>query len=249
MKLKLLLLLTILIIAIGPVMAGNNTTVVDNPTQYISDEPMAEALESGDSNISFSGGYNGYCIEWGEHSAEKGDRFYIHDGDVDNNIKTFFVYFYEESQRDVIATQHMIWKFTDNKQFSRFNQTLYEKITEKAKTVQVPNDGVLKINNTTEMVYSFRNFISNINEYQNYFGYKIFFQNITDKNNLTTNSTANQTQNTTNQSDVIKNQTKNHTSTINKKNRIAKADAGHNTGNPILMLALSLAVLVFKRRQ
>lgn len=249
MKLKLLLLLTILIIAISPVMAGNNTTVVDNPTQYLSDEPMTEALESGDSNISFSGGYNGYCIEWGEHSAEKGDRFYIHDGDVDNNIKTFFVYFYEESQRDVIATQHMIWKFTDNKQFSRFNQTLYEKITEKAKTVQVPNDGVLKINNTTEMVYSFRNFISNINEYQNYFGYKIFFQNITDKNNLTTNSTANQTQNTTNQSDVIKNQTKNHTDTINKKNRIAKADVGHNTGNPILMFALSLAVLVFKRRR
>ena len=99
------------------------------------------------------------------------------------------------------------------------------------------------------MVYSFRNFISNINEYQNYFGYKIFFQNITDKNNLTTNSTTNQTQNTTNQSDVIKNQTKNHTGTINKKNRIAKADAGHNTGNPILMLALSLAVLVFKRRR
>jgi hypothetical protein len=35
MKLKLLLLLTILIIAISPVMAGNNTTVVDNPTQYL----------------------------------------------------------------------------------------------------------------------------------------------------------------------------------------------------------------------
>ena len=254
MKLKLLLIMAILIMAISPVMAGNNTTVVDNPTQYISDEPMTEALESGDSNISFSDGYKGYCIEWGEHSAEKGDRFYVHDGDVDNNIKTFFVYFYEDSQRDVIATQHMIWKFTDNKQFSRFNQTLYEKIIEKAKTVQVPNDGVLKINNTTEMVYSFRNFISNINEYQNYFGYKIFFQNITHKNNnLTTNSTANQTQSTpqnmTGQSDIRKNLTKNHTGTINKKNRIAKADAGRNTGNPVLMLALSLAVLVFKRRR
>ena len=253
MKVKLLLLLAILIMAISPVMAGNNTTAVDNPTQYISDEPMTEALESGDSNISFSDGYNGYCIEWGEHSAEKGDKFYVHDGDVDNNIKTFFVYFYEESQRDVIATQHMIWKFTDNKQFSRFNQTLYEKITEKAKTVQVPNDGVLKVNNTTEMVYSFRNFISNIIEYQNYFGYKIFFQNITLKSNLTANSTANETQNTpqntTNQSDVRNNLTKNHTGTINKKSRMAKVDAGRNTGNPILMLALSLAVLVFKRRR
>lgn len=154
MKMKLILIFAILVITISPVMAGNNTTVVDNPTQYLSDEPMTEALESGDSNISFSDGYKGYCIEWGEHSAEKGDKFYVHDEDVDNNIKTFFVYFYEESQRDVIATQHMIWKFTDNKQFSKFNQTLYEKIIEKSATVKVPNDGVLKVNDTTEMVYS-----------------------------------------------------------------------------------------------
>lgn len=252
MKVKLLLILAILIIAITPVMAGNNTTVVDNPTQYISDEPMTEALESGDSNISFADGYNGYCIEWGEHSAEKGDKFYVHDKDVDNNIKTFFVYFYEESQRDVIATQHMIWKFTDDKQFSRFNQTLYEKIVEKAKTVNVPNDGVLKVNDTTEMVYSFRNFISNINEYQNYFGYKIFFRNITPENNLTENSTVNQTgntsQNTTGQTEIRENLTHNHTNASYKKDRIAKMNNHHSTGNPFVILALSLAVLVFKRR-
>ena len=213
MKLKALILLAILVMAVSPVIAGNNTTPVDNPTQYISDEPMTEALESGDSNISFSDGYNGYCIEWGEHSAEKGDKFYIHDSDVDNNIKTFFVYFYEESQRDVIATQHMIWKFTDNKQFSRFNQTLYDKIVEKAKTVQVPNDGTLKINNTTEMVYSFRNFISNINEYQNYFGYKIYFRNITPETNLTANSTTTNTStpNPSNQTEVKANTTQNAT--------------------------------------
>ena len=253
MKVKLLIILAILIIAVTPVMAGNNTTVVDNPTQYISDEPMTEALESGDSNISFTDGYKGYCIEWGEHSAEKGDRFYVHDGDIDNNIKTFFVYFYEESQRDVIATQHMIWKFTDDKQFSRFNQTLYEKITEKAKTVQVPNDGVLKINNTTEMVYSFRNFISNINEYQNYFGYKIFFQNITPENNLNENLAGNTSEstspNTTNQTGNRKNLTHNHTNASYKKARIVKANGSHDTGNPLILLVLSLAVLVFKKRR
>lgn len=253
MKVKLLLIFAILAITISPVMAGNNTTVVDNPTQYISDEPMTEALESGDSNISFSDGYKGYCIEWGEHSAEKGDKFYIHDGDVDNNIKTFFVYFYEESQRDVIATQHMIWKFTDDKQFSRFNQTLYEKIIEKSATVKVPNDGVLKINDTTEMVYSFRNFISTINEYQNYFAYKIYFQNITLQNNLTQNSTGNESestsQNTTNQTNIKENLTQNHTNASFKKTRFAKVSGSHATGNPLVLLLLSLAVMVFKRRK
>lgn len=252
MKVKLLLIFAILAITISPVMAGNNTTDVDNPTQYISDEPMTEALESGDSNISFSDGYKGYCIEWGEHSAEKGDKFYIYDEDVDNNIKTFFVYFYEESQRDVIATQHMIWKFTDDKQFSRFNQTLYEKIIEKSATVKVPNDGVLKINDTTEMVYSFRNFISNINEYQNYFAYKIYFRNITLQNNLTQNSTGNgsesTSQNTTNQTNIKENLTQNHTNASFKKTRFTKVSGSHDTGNPLMLLLLSLAVMVFKRR-
>lgn len=252
MKVKLLLIFAILAITISPVMAGNNTTDVDNPTQYISDEPMTEALESGDSNISFSDGYKGYCIEWGEHSAEKGDKFYIYDEDVDNNIKTFFVYFYEESQRDVIATQHMIWKFTDDKQFSRFNQTLYEKIIEKSATVKVPNDGVLKINDTTEMVYSFRNFISNFNEYQNYFAYKIYFRNITLQNNLTQNSTGNgsesTSQNTTNQTNIKENLTQNHTNASFKKTRFTKVSGSHDTGNPLVLLLLSLAVMVFKRR-
>ncbi|WP_458404708.1 Cys-Gln thioester bond-forming surface protein [Methanobrevibacter sp.] len=252
MKMKLLLILAILIITVTPVMAGNNTTVVDNPTQYISDEPMTEALESGDSNISFADGYRGYCIEWGEHSAEKGDKFYVHDRDVDNNIKTFFVYFYEDSQRDVIATQHMIWKFTDNKQFSRFNQTLYEKIVEKAATVQVPNDGVLKVNDTTEMVYSFRNFISNINEYQNYFAYRIYFTNITPESNLTENSTGNSSagtsQNATNETNIKENFMKNHTNASFKRERPFKVNGSHDTGNPLVLLLLSLAVLVYKRR-
>ena len=147
----------------------------------------------------------------------------------------------------------MIWKFTDDKQFSRFNQTLYEKITEKAKTVQVPNDGVLKVNNTTEMVYSFRNFISNINEYQNYFGYKIFFQNITPDNNLTENQTGNASSGTSknpaNKTEIMEKPMDNHTDSSNKKARFSKATVSHDTGNPLVLLALSLAVLVFKRRR
>ena len=138
---KKLLLLFLILLTISAVSAGNNTTDIPNPTHHIENTDTVIALESGDSNISFSDDYRGYCIEWGEHSAEAGERFYIADAsnainkqthdDVSNYLKVFFTYFYDESQKDVIATQHMIWKFTDNKQFSRFNQTLYNQIIEK----------------------------------------------------------------------------------------------------------------------
>lgn len=72
MKIKLLLILAIRIITVSPVMAGNNTTVVDNPTPYISDEPMTEALESGDSNISFADGYRDNVLNGGGAFGRKG---------------------------------------------------------------------------------------------------------------------------------------------------------------------------------
>ena len=183
---KKLIFIILFFLLLSSVSAGNNTTEIPNPTQHIEDTPTVIALESGDSNISFSDGYKGYCIEWGEHSAEENETFYINN-DVDNNLKVFFVYFYEDAQKDVYATQHMIWKFTDNKEFSRFNQTLYNNIIEKAKTTQVPNEGSLTMNNHTTMFFSFKNFISQYEEYQNYFGYKIFFKNITKQNNTQIN--------------------------------------------------------------
>lgn len=186
---KKLLLLFLIFLTLSAVSAGNNTTDIPNPTHHIENTDTVIALEDGDSNISFSDGYKGYCIEWGEHSATAGEKFYVHNN-VDNNIKTFFVYFYKESQKDVIATQHMIWKFTDNKQFSRFNQTLYDQIIAKSSTTQVPNDGTLKIDNQTEMVFNFRNFVAQYEEYQNYFAYKIYFRNITNDNTTHLNETT-----------------------------------------------------------
>ena len=57
---------------VNSIAAGNNTTVVDNPTAaYIVSNETVVTLEDGDSNIQFSDGYKGYCIEWGEHSAEE----------------------------------------------------------------------------------------------------------------------------------------------------------------------------------
>ena len=59
----------------------------------------------------------------------------------------------------------MIWKFTNNKQFSRFNQTLYEQIIAKSNTTQVSNEGSLIMNNHKTMFFSFKNFISQLDQY------------------------------------------------------------------------------------
>lgn len=210
---KKIIILLLLLLTISAVSAGNNTTTVDNPTEYYSDLDTVTALESGDSNISFSDGYKGYCIEWGEHSAEQGDKYYIQDHfviinketgeDVSNHIKIFFVYFYNESQKNPIVTQHIIWKFTDNKEFSQFraNKELYYAILNKSATTTVPDKGYIQINNTTKMVFDFKVFLAKVVEYQNYFGYNIFFENIT----YTTNETTNITNNTSNNQTNIKN--------------------------------------------
>ena len=255
---KIIIILIIMIASLSFVNAGNNTTTVDNPTTHTEEVKTVQALESGDSNISFSDGYRGYCIEWGEHSAEANETFYINN-DVDNNIKVFFVYFYNEAQKDVIATQHMIWKFTDNKQFSKFNQTLYDKIIEKSATIQVPNSGTMQINNHTEMVFDFKNFIAEFEEYQNYFGYKIFFRNITSSQineTITNNSTTilpqlyNNTSNVLFNDSYIMEYTNNHTISTPNSEKIVISN--HITGTKMewlfgcIIIMIILCILLHK---
>lgn len=242
------------IASISTVYAGNNTTTIDTPTAHIEQGKTITAIESGDSNISFSDGYKGYCAEWGEHSAERGDKFYIHD-EVDNNIKVFFTYFYEDAQKNTIATQHMIWKFTDGKEFSRFNKTLYNQIITKSATIQVPNQGTIKIDNNTEMVFNFKMFISEFEEYQNYFGYKIFFRNISSNSSTQiNNSMINNSNNyldkyqnnewilTEYDTIMIKDSINSKTSTSDYK-KIVKFPNQHVTGNNLKLLIGSLIIL------
>lgn len=256
MKKQLIILLIILTIAsLTTIYAGNNTTTIETPTIHTEEGATIEAIESGDSNISFENGYKGYCAEWGEHSAQKGDKFYI-SNEVDNNIKVFFVYFYKDSQKDIIATQHMIWKFTDNKEFSKFNKTLYNQIINKSATVQVPNQGTMNINNTTEMVFNFKMFISEFEEYQNYFGYKIFFRNISDNsstqiNNSMINNSNNYLDKYQNNESIfteydiiiIKDDINHQTSTSDYK-KIVKISNQHVTGNNLKLLIGSLIIIL-----
>lgn len=206
-KIFIISMFFIFILMVNSIAAGNNTAVVDNPTAaYIVSNETVVALEDGDSNIQFSDDYKGYCIEWGEHSAEENETFYIEDTskiinkethkDVSNYLKTMFLFFYDRTQEDPIATQHMIWKFTDNKEFSRFDENWYNNIVYIADKVKIPDTCTIKINETHEMVFEFRCFVAKINEYQNYFGYKFFVREISSQiinstiNNLTTNSTT-----------------------------------------------------------
>lgn len=256
MNKQLIALLIICAIAsLSTVYAGNNTTTIDTPTAHIEQGETVIAIESGDSNISFSDGYKGYCAEWGEHSAERGDKFYIHDK-VDNNIKVFFTYFYEDAQKDTIATQHMIWKFTDGKEFSKFNKTLYNQIITKAATVQVPNQGTIKIDNNTEMVFSFKMFISEFEEYQNYFGYKIFFRNISDNSSIQINNSMINNSNSyldkyqNNESIIaeydiiIINDNVNSQASTSDYKKIVKFPNQHITGDSIRLLIAAMIIII-----
>ena len=210
-KIFMLTIFFIFILMVNSIAAGNNTTVVDNPTTaYIVSNETVVALEDGDSNISFSDGYKGYCIEWGEHSAEENETFYIADSsnainkitneDVSNNLKVMFLFFYNKTQENPITTQHMIWKFTDNKQFSKFDKQWYNDIIEMSNKYKIPDSGTIKINDTHEVVFDFKVFIAKYLEYQNYFAYKFDIHQIdmnesgqiinSTINNLTTNSTT-----------------------------------------------------------
>lgn len=202
-KYVIILLIFSLFFMVTGVAAGNNTTVVDNPTTvYIDSNETITALESGDSNIQFSDGYKGYCIEWGEHSAEENETFYITDTsnainkvtneDISNNLKIMFLFFYNKTQENPIVTQHMIWKFTDNKQFSKFNKVWYNQIIELSSQYKIPDSGSIRINDAHEFVFDFRVFVAEFLEYQNYFGYKFDIKNITiNENNQIINSSIN----------------------------------------------------------
>lgn len=165
---------------------------------YLSDGDTVQALEGGDSNLSFSEGYKGYCAEWGEHSAEEGQEFVLEDTskiDNSNYLKAMFLFFYNQTQKDVYATQHMIWKFTDEKQFSRFNQTWYNQIVETGDKYTIPDVGKIKLNDTHQFSFDFKALVPFVNEFQTFFGYQFLIEKIPDNstieiNNSTTNNST-----------------------------------------------------------
>ena len=255
------IMLLILIFSLSVVYAGNNTTVVDplQPRTIDGSPNQVEASEDGHFNITFSDGYNGYCLEYGEKEATKGDKFYVVDTDyaVNNNnnekignyLKTFFIDYYDVAMTDKVATQHYIWAFSDNFTGWRINQTLVDYI--KAHPKDYPDEGVKKINNTTEMVYSFKVLLSEYLQYQNYFSYKIFFQNITQNNqtpleNDTNNDTLhiNQSSDSGNASNDVQINKYNDTYTSHSNFlKHIREYTNHRTGNSLWIVICALVIL------
>lgn len=75
-------------------------------------------------------------------------------------------------------------------------QKWYNQIIDTGNKYTIPDEGTILINDTHQFNFSFKAFIAQINEYQNYFAYKFFIDQIPDNstiqinNSMTNNSTT-----------------------------------------------------------
>ena len=229
-------LLTLLIISLT-IIAGTNFVSAENETQLLATEEeedklkiendrtgeLVSASEDGNYNISFDDGYNGYCINYGDHEAKEGHNFTVQDTSyainhkskqsVGNELKTFFVDYYDIAMKDTVVTQHVIWHFTNDFNGWRIDPNLIENIKATSSQKIIPDHGaVKKINNTTEAVFNFEVLDAHEEGHQNFFAYNVVLRAI---NELVENETENSTANETNTTDI--NQTTNETGTQNNQ--------------------------------
>lgn len=196
-------------------------------------DDTVESLESGNFNISFEDGYNGYCINYGKHDAEIGDSFTLENTshatnsktgeDIGNYLKVYFVDYYDHTLKDKIVTQHTIWHFSDDFNGWRLDYDLIDNIKATALTKTIPDYGaVKKINNTTEAVFDFKVLKSGSSENQNFFAYKITYRDIINeilKNNESeTNSTEDLLENSTTDKNITEPENTNTTEIGNSNN-------------------------------
>lgn len=271
---KLMIILFVLFMCIGVVYGGNNTTDVPNP-KILEDVGLNTtiALESGDSNITFSNNMTGYCIEYREHSANTNDVFYItntsktinkNDGsDVGNYLKTFFIKFHNHTLQNnltyrgepvsqTIFNQHIIWHFTNNftSPVTSNSSWLIDEIIKESLKEKLDDNGYYDYDNGTRAYYSFATLLASYEEYQNFFAYNIHFTDIP-CNNTTDN--VNET--------ISVNKTINNTMDINDNaifdiqeynNTYKNEDidlAKYKTGNNIMILFIILIFVVILTRK
>ena len=166
--------------------------MLNTTNQYEEENRIGEEVRStasGNYNITFDDGYNGYCINLCDASAESNDLFTVQNTSlavnhktgesVGNYIKTYFVEFYDIAVKDKYKTQEIIWAFTDD--FAFYDQDFLNEIKEKSLEKVIPDHGAVKrINNSTEAIFDFEVLDSHKYRYQNFFGYKITYTTIND---------------------------------------------------------------------
>lgn len=266
-----------------------NENVVNNNEDILKYDDLntSSTVNGGIRNISFTNGYNGYCINMSLHNAESGQTFtvtntsniinHLDGSNVGEYIKILFYNYWDIVNSDKTATSDAIWRFTD-RTYIPYTGSDYDGpvvsslvtnvISDYNNGLRVPDHGaVKKINETSEMVFDFISLISGSDSIQNYFGYKVTMQDITQNNttnntNITSNSTnttgnntnnnntANSTNNNTDSSNNITNSTNgnNTNSTMNNNtlvnNQNNKTGTGlYNTGNPLYVLFAALMLL------
>ena len=269
MRKIILICALLLFVCVGCVSAGNNTNATyDNQIIYdIQDsDNVTYATEDGHANITFDNGYNGYCIEYGEHDAKIDDLFFIENAsdirnnpsnkDVSNYLKNYFVYHYDYMNANpAVYTQHVIWHYTDD--FSHHITTpswLIESINKSAENNKISDDGMMKYNDTHIMIYHFISLISPNSDNQNFIGYQISFQNIpneTISNNITINNTSNNTDITNN---TIINETNKiiniNEESINVKHfeedevKLSSNVSNYIAGNPLAPAAIAILLIL-----
>ena len=220
---NIVLVVFLFLCMMGVVYGGDNSTInhtyIINEEYNIDDFDKVYALEDGHFNTSFSDGFYGYCVEYGETEAVKGDVFLVGDTSYIRNsvtgngcgdyLKVYFIDYYQDAQNDKIVTQHMIWHFTDDFNGWRLNYTLIDLIKDK-----VDNQGVhysdsgyrVLSDNLTVMFWDFHSFLSEYIGHQDYFGYRIGFGDTDDipVNDTLENNTDNNS-NISNNSSVVNN--------------------------------------------
>lgn len=236
-KIILTLLITFLTVTSGLnlVSAENETNITlaegEEERLKIKNDDTVSASEDGHFNISFDDGYNGYCINYGQEEAREGDDYKVQDTSyainnmngesVGNELKTFFVDYYDIAMKDKIKTQHIIWHFSDGFNGWRVDPNLMEEIRNTASSKIIPDHGATrKINDTSEMIFDFEVLSSGKAGHQNYFAYKITIRDIIEDiiNGNSTENLENSTAQDKENSTMMNSTTQNNTSVVPSKN-------------------------------
>lgn len=253
-----IILICLILLIIPCVSAGNNTTDV-NPIHI---EPINDniviAQENGHFNISFSNNYTGYCLEYGEKEASVGDKFYVTNMSyaVDKNgeyigdcLKTFFIDYRSLAEKDKITTQHYIWAFTDGFHGWRVNQTIVDNIKNNPK--HYTDDGYIIVNDTHVLKYSFRIFLSEYAQHQDFFAYYFKLENIICNNQSVMSNVSNNSyfkiDLSVNVHDDVSLRKLIKKNNIEKK--IIKNKKLYSTGNPIWLLLFSIFIITNKKNK
>ncbi|AMK15169.1 hypothetical protein [Methanobrevibacter olleyae] len=168
-------------------------------------------------NISFSDGYNGYCIDMTLHGAEAGESFSVKDTSVIRNhldnssvgeyLKILFYNYYDAVSIDKEIASEAVWTFTDRYYKNSSDELVKNVINDYNGGLRVSDHGTIKkINDTHEMVFDFETLISSSDLIQNYFGYKVSIKEIENSTNGTSNDTLNNSTNGTS-NDTLNNST------------------------------------------